>query len=174
MADQTIGPAQIRERALSTAVAAKELLTRLGGDYMTSPEARAAAKDMGMKGWPFYYAGRGGVLGHVGPEAIHAVFFFFPVELVHEHWATARDTSQSPALERVVDRYVDLQRVWADAHLASFREPDALQLADLLRYVAQGIESGLSPLASRAYRGLSGPQSERLVELLNAAVEAVG
>jgi hypothetical protein len=148
-----------------------------------------------------------------------------------------------------------------DAHLASFSEPDALQLADLLRYVAQGIESGLSPLAaawatmpepvaqrhrvvhwaqvlrehrgglhitavqmagldpleailagprgergarffqwpepyekpdnatrlfreeaeeitdelaSRAYRGLSEPQSERLVELLNAAVEAVG
>jgi hypothetical protein len=159
-ADETADPAERRERALSTAVAAKEPLSRLGGDYMTSREARTAAKDLGMKGWPFYFAGRGGVLGQVGPEAVHAVFCFFPVEHVHEQWATARDTSQSPALERVVDRYAELQRAWADAHLASFSEADALELADLLRDVAQGIETGLSPLAA-AWAAMPEPVAER-------------
>jgi hypothetical protein len=260
-ADETTEPAEIRERALSTGVAAKEPLYRLGGDYMTSQEARTVAKDLGMKGWPFYFAGRGGVLGPVGPEAVHAVFGFFPVEHVREQWATVLDTSRSPALDSVVDRYAGLQRDWADAHLDSLSEPDALELADLLRYVAQGLETGLSPLAAawammpepaaerhrmihwahvlreqrgglhitavqmtglspleailagprgedgakfyrwpepyekpddavillrekaeeitdelaaRAYRGLSGQQSERLVQLLNAAVAAIG
>src|SRR5215472_16670797 len=123
--DQADGPAEIRERALRTAVAAKESLYRLGGDYMTSQEARTAAKDLGMKGWPFYFAGRGGVLGNVEPDVVHAAFYFFPAEHVREHWGTARDTSRSPALEHVVGRYAELQRAWADAHLASLGEPDA-------------------------------------------------
>jgi hypothetical protein len=258
-ADQTIDPVVIRERALSTAVEAKGPLFSLGGDYMSSQEARTAAKDLGMKGWPFYFGGRGGVLGGVGPEVIHSVFFFFPIEHVTKSWNVARDPAQSPPLERVVDRFRDLQRVWADNHLTGLAEKDADELADLLRYVAQGIETGLSPLAaawgtmpepivprhrvvhwahvlreqrgglhiaavqmaglnpleailagslgtggakffvwpepydepdeatklfrdeaeeitdelaSRAYRGLDGPQSDRLVELLNLAVAA--
>jgi hypothetical protein len=159
-ADQTIDPAEIRERALSTAEAAKEPLYRLGGDYMTSQEARTVAKDLGMKGWPFYFAGRGGVLGPVGPEAVHAVFGFFPVEHIREQWATVQDTSRSPALDSAVDRYADLQRVWADAHLASFSEPDAVELAGLLRHVAQDIETGLSPLAA-AWAMMPEPTAER-------------
>lgn len=158
--DQTIDPAEIRERALSTGVAAKDLLYRLGGDYMTSQEARTAAKDQGMKGWPFYFAGRAGVLGDVGAEAVHAVFGFFPVEHVSAQWATVQDSAQGPALERVVDRYAGLQREWADAHLASFSEPDALELADLLRSVAQGMETGLSPLAA-AWAMMPEPTAER-------------
>ena len=146
-ADPTIDPTKIRERALSTATEAKVFISALGGDYMTSQEARTAAKDLGVKGWPFYFGGRVGVLGPVGPEVVHAVVGFFPIEHVVSSWTAARDP-QSPRLESIVDRYTALQRGWADAHLADLAEDDAAELAGLLRDVAGGIETGLSPLAA--------------------------
>src|SRR5690348_11577507 len=109
-ADPTLDPAVIRERALSTAVEAKDALYSLGGDYMYSQEARVAAKDLALHGWTFYFGGRVGVLGPVGYEVVHAVTAFFPVEHVQQYWNLAKDPSQGPPLERVVDRYRDLQR----------------------------------------------------------------
>jgi hypothetical protein len=151
-ADQTIypvtDPVAVRERSLSTAVEAKGPLFALGGDYMSSQEARPASKELGMRGWPFYFGGRAGVLGPVAPEVIHAVFCFFPFEHVLENWGAARDSSKSPSLERIVDRYRELQGEWADAHLADLSEADAAELADLLSGIAQTMETGLSPLAA--------------------------
>jgi hypothetical protein len=147
-ADPTIDPAAIRELALSTAVEAKQALSSLGGDYMSSQAARTAAKDLGMKGWPFYFGGRVGVLGPVPAEVVHAIVGFFPLELVAQSWTSARDPQQSPPLERIVDRYRDLQRKWSDEFLAAFPEDEAHELADLLRDIATGSETGLSPLAA--------------------------
>jgi hypothetical protein len=146
-ADPTIDPTKIRERALSTATEAKGPLHALGGDYMTSQEARVAAKDLGMKGWPFYFGGRVGVLGPVSADVVHAVVGFFPIEHVVESWTAARDPL-APRLDSIVDRYTALQRSWADAHLAGLAEEDAAELADLMRDVAAGMETGLSPLAA--------------------------
>jgi hypothetical protein len=147
-ADPTIDPAAIRELALSTAVEAKGALQALGGDYMSSQTARTAAKDLGMKGWPFYFGGRVGVLGPVPPEVVHAVVGFFPVDLALQSWTTARDPKQSPPLDRVVDRYRDVQRLWADEFLAALPEDEAHELADMLREIATSSETGLSPLAA--------------------------
>ncbi|GAA2041787.1 hypothetical protein GCM10009839_50340 [Catenulispora yoronensis] len=147
-ADPTNDPAAIRERALSAAVEAKSALFALGGDYMSSQAARVAAKDLGMKGWPFYFGGRVGVLGSVPPEVVHAIVGFYPLEHVVASWDVARDPRQSPPLERIVDRYRDLQRKWADEFLAPLPETDADELADLLRAVATSSETGLSPLAA--------------------------
>jgi hypothetical protein len=147
-ADPTTDPATIRERALSAAVEAKGALSMLGGDYMSSQEARTAAKDLALHGWTFYFAGRVGVLGRVPFEVVHAVTGFFPAEHVQKYWTLANDPSQSPALDRVVDRYRDLQRQWADAHLKGLAEEDAAELAGLLRDVAVTVETGLSPLAA--------------------------
>jgi hypothetical protein len=147
-ADPTNDPVVIRERALSTAVEAKGPLSILGGDYMASQEARVAAKDLGIGRWPFYFGGRGGVLGPVPAEVVHAVFCFFPAEHVHKNWGIARDAAASGPLERIVDRFADLQRVWADAHLSGLAESDAADLADLLAGVARTVETGMSPLAA--------------------------
>src|SRR2546429_9856078 len=102
-ADPTIDPADdpaaIRERALSTAVEAKRALSALGGDYMTSQAARTAAKDLGMRGWTFYFGGRAGVLGSVEPEVVHAIVGFFPAEHVVASWTVARDPRQSRSEE---------------------------------------------------------------------------
>jgi len=147
-ADPTTDPAAIRERALSAAVEAKGALYSLGGDYMSSQEARTAAQDLALHGWTFYFAGRVGVLGRVPFEVVHAVTGFFPGDHVQKHWALATDPSQSPPLDRVVDRYRDLQRQWADAHLKGFPDDDAAELADLLRDVAVTVETGQSPLAA--------------------------
>ncbi|NUR27993.1 MAG: hypothetical protein HOV83_19485 [Catenulispora sp.] len=141
-------PAAIRERALSAAVEAKGALFALGGDYMSSQAARTAAKDLGMRGWAFYFGGRVGVLGPVPPEVVHAIVGFFPAEHVTASWTAARDPKQSPPLDRIVDRYRDLQRKWADEFLAGLPEPEADELADLLRDIATGSETGLSPLAA--------------------------
>lgn len=153
-------PAAIRERALSTAVEAKGALSALGGGYMTSQAARIAAKDLGMKGWPFYFGGRIGVLGPVEPEVVHAIVGFFPAEHVRASWAVARDPRQSPPLDRTVDRYRDLQRKWADEFLAALPEADADELADLLRDIATTSETGLSPLAA-AWGAMPEPASPR-------------
>ncbi|MEZ0108415.1 hypothetical protein ABH920_002413 [Catenulispora sp. EB89] len=154
------GPAQIRELALSTAVEAKGALYTLGGDYMSSQAARTAAKDLGMKGWPFYFGGRVGVLGPVAPEVVHAVVGFFPTELAVQSWETARDPKQSPPLDRVVDRYRDVQRMWADEFLAALPEDEAHELADMLREIATTSETGLSPLAA-AWGAMPEPASAR-------------
>jgi hypothetical protein len=45
---------------------------------------------------------------------------------------------------------------------------------DATRLLREKAEEITDELASRAYRGLSGPRSQRLVELLNAAVAASG
>ncbi|MEY9862286.1 hypothetical protein ABH935_007931 [Catenulispora sp. GAS73] len=154
------GPVQIRELALSTAVEAKGALYTLGGDYMSSQAARTAAKDLGMKGWPFYFGGRVGVLGPVAPEVVHAVVGFFPAELAVRSWETARDPKQSPPLDRVVDRYRDVQRMWADEFLAALPEDEAHELADMLREIATTSETGLSPLAA-AWGAMPEPASAR-------------
>ncbi|NUR63261.1 MAG: hypothetical protein HOV87_32075 [Catenulispora sp.] len=159
-ADPTNDPAAIRERALSAAVEAKGALSALGGDYMSSQAARVAAKDLGMKGWPFYFGGRVGVLGPVPPEVVHAIVGFFPAEHVQASWGVARDPRQSPPLDRIVDRYRDLQRKWADEFLAALPESDADELADLLRDIAAGSETGLSPLAA-AWGAMPEPTSPR-------------
>jgi hypothetical protein len=159
-ADPTIDPAAIRELALSTAVEAKDALSSLGGDYMSSQAARTAAKDLGMKGWPFYFGGRVGVLGPVAPEVVHAIVGFFPAELVVQSWTTARDPKQSPPLDRVVDRYRDLQRKWSDEFLAALPEDEAHELADLLRDIATSSETGLSPLAA-AWGAMPEPAAAR-------------
>ena len=155
-----LDPAQIRELALSTAVEAKGALTALGGDYMSSQAARTAAKDLGMKGWPFYFGGRVGVLGPVAPEVVHAVVGFFPAELAVPSWTTARDPKQSPPLDRVVDRYRDVQRMWADEFLAALPEDEAHELADMLREIATTSETGLSPLAA-AWGAMPEPAAAR-------------
>ena len=149
-ADPTIDPASVRELALSTAVEAKAALTALGGDYMSSQAARTAAKDLGMKGWPFYFGGRVGVLGPVAPEVVHAIVGFFPAEPAVPSWTTARDPKQSPPLDRVVDRYRDVQRMWADEFLAALPEDEAHELADMLREIATDLRD--RPVA--AGRGL--------------------
>jgi hypothetical protein len=159
-ADPTIDPAAIRELALSTAVEAKGALYALGGDYMSSQAARTAAKDLGMKGWPFYFGGRVGVLGPVAPEVVHAVVGFFPTELAVRSWSTARDPKQSPPLDRVVDRYRDVQRMWADEFLAALPEDEAHELADMLREIATTSETGLSPLAA-AWGAMPEPAAAR-------------
>jgi hypothetical protein len=159
-ADPIDDPATVRERALSAAVEAKAALSALGGDYMSSQAARVAGKDLGMKGWPFYFGGRVGVLGPVAPEVVHAIVGFFPVAHVVASWTTARDPKQSPPLDRIVDRYRDLQRKWADEFLAALPETDADELADLLRYIATGSETGLSPLAA-AWGAMPEPVSPR-------------
>jgi len=157
---ELFGPVQIRELALSTAVEAKGALTALGGDYMSSQAARTAAKDLGMKGWPFYFGGRVGVLGPVAPEVVHAVVGFFPADLAVPSWSTARDPKQSPPLDRVVDRYRDVQRMWADEFLAALPEDEAHELADMLREIATTSETGLSPLAA-AWGAMPEPASAR-------------
>jgi len=46
---------------LATAVAAKPVVTGLGGAFMISSEAKAAGAEHGYRGWQLYVAGRVGV-----------------------------------------------------------------------------------------------------------------
>ncbi|HVB27272.1 MAG TPA: hypothetical protein VNE21_05110 [Mycobacteriales bacterium] len=70
--------------------AAKEPVGRLGGAFMLDAECRQRGLDLGYSAWPYYYGGRGGVLGDVDPDVVAAAFVFFAPEVVRKAWERAR------------------------------------------------------------------------------------
>ncbi|MFB7244247.1 hypothetical protein ACFCYX_17505 [Streptomyces populi] len=116
----------------------KDDVRRLGGSFMKSPEARRAAADIGMTRFGYYFRGRGGVLGPVGPEVTAAVFGFFPVEFVRRH---CRAAAQAP---EITDRYAESCRAWGRRCLAGFSS--AARLAELLEAVADRVDVPGLPL----------------------------
>ncbi|MGZ4626223.1 MAG: SCO6745 family protein [Kineosporiaceae bacterium] len=89
---------------------AKGAVVALGGGFMISPEAKAAGKDGGYRGWQLYMAGRGGVLGADAPaEVVSAAMGFFSPEMVRVNWEAGRAIRPVPD---TVERYAEACRDW--------------------------------------------------------------
>lgn len=58
----------------------------LGAMHYFGPKAKAAAEGLGIDGFRFYFAGRGGVLGAVSPEVLSAAFGYFNPETINKIW----------------------------------------------------------------------------------------
>jgi hypothetical protein len=125
------------------AAALKDPIARLGGGFMLSAEAKAAGKEAGLRGWQFYFIGRGGVLGDVHPDVVAAGLAFFPIESVREGWTAARAVLTP---DEGVRRFTAVCHDWGRRHLAEAKDLD--RLAPLLERVAADADpAGLSLFA---------------------------
>lgn len=82
--------------ARAVTIDVKTQIRRLGGTFVKGAEARRDAAALGLAGFPYYFAGRGGVLGDVDPDAVAALFPFFPAELVRSGVRTPGGMATAP------------------------------------------------------------------------------
>ena len=111
-------------------------IASVGGRFMMWIPALKKGTALGFpKGWYFYAAGRGGVLGDVDADVVAAAFVYFPADVVRERWDTARTVMppQQAALE-----YAAACQDWGREHLTGV--PDLDRLASLLAIVADNAD----------------------------------
>jgi hypothetical protein len=72
------------------AAAAKHAVLDLGGAFGNDPKTMRRARQIGLTGWAFYVAGRGGALGEVHPDTVAAAMGFIAPEAVRDGWDAAR------------------------------------------------------------------------------------
>ena len=114
---------------------------RLGGAWMMTPEATTRGEELGLKGWAFYYLGRGGVLGEVDASVVAATFVFFPPELLRKGWERGQ---QVLTVAQAHEHYVQLCLDWGRKKFASWA--GAGRLADLLTEAAVAADVSGIPL----------------------------
>jgi hypothetical protein len=73
-----------------TAATARAAVHELGGAFAEDPKTLRRARQLGLTGWSFYVAGRGGALGDVRPDTVAAALGFIAPEAVRDGWDTAR------------------------------------------------------------------------------------
>jgi hypothetical protein len=127
-----------------TAAAARPVVTVLGGAFMISSEAKAAGKAGGYRGWPLYFAGRGGVLGPAPIEVVESVFAFHAPELLG--WSWPAGLAVRP-VEETVATYADVCRAWGRRHYTATDGTE--RLAELLARVVAAAD----PLGWPLYAG---------------------
>jgi len=135
-----------------TAAAAYPAVREFGNAFAEDARTLRRARQLGLTGWAFYVAGRGGVLGDVDPETLAAALGFVAADAVRDGWEAAR---------RVV-----APRQIAEHHLAEccrwgrdkFEDlPGASRLAELARRVVVSADAGGLPLFA-AWRAMPVPE----------------
>lgn len=153
-----------------TAAAARDIVVEFGGAFMTSPEAKAAGKEYGYRGWQLYMTGRAGVLGDVPVEVVEAAVGFFDPGLVRFGWEGGRAVAP---LHETVDRYVEVCRAWGRHRLGDL--PEVERLGELLEAVGSSADAAGWPLFA-GWRALPLPDDGpgRVAQLLQVLREHRG
>lgn len=127
---------------LETAAAAADPIVGVGGGFMIWRPTLKRGPQLGFpKGWAFYFAGRGGVLGDVVPDVIAAAFLYFPLERVRSEWLAGRAVMEPPAAAAA---YAEACQDWGREHLS---DVDRLErLVELMRRVAAAADPAGAPL----------------------------
>lgn len=112
-------------------------LNALGVKYMLDPATGAIGKAAGYpRGFAFYMAGRGGVLGDVDPDVIYAAFMFFDKDLVTSAWNQGIAVEGPGPASR---RYAGAADAWAVANMKP--SADLPRFTELARKVVDGVDS---------------------------------
>lgn len=153
-----------------TAQGCGSAIHRLGGAFMSDPATAGYGQPLGLQGWPFYYAGRCGVLGDVEPDVVVSATVFIPAHVVAKGWARARGTGR---LADGVEAYARACADWGEHHLSAV--DGAERLAVLLERVVDAASVVNAPLFA-GWRAVSRPLSPpaRLALLLHLARELRG
>lgn len=111
------------------ASAVRPSLHGLSTAFGECPKTLRRARQMGLSGWAFYVAGRGGVLGAVRAETAAAALGFIEVDAVTDGWESASQVT-TPA-EVAATRLAECCR-WGADHLSGLSGLDRLvELASL-------------------------------------------
>ncbi|MYW05850.1 hypothetical protein [Streptomyces sp. SID3343] len=131
------------DTARATASAVKKTV-QAGGAFFFAPTTIARGAELGLDGVTLYVAGRGGVLGDVGDDAVVAAFHHFAPGTLIPLWAAGAKVSP-PA--RTGALYAECARAWGREHLADL--PDVERLAHVTTRIIRANDLGaLAPLYS--------------------------
>ena len=75
------------------AAAGKRAILKLGGAFSHDPRTMRKARQLGLTGWAFYVAGRGGALGDVRADTVAGVLGFIAPEAVRDGWERPQQSS---------------------------------------------------------------------------------
>jgi hypothetical protein len=118
-----------------TAGAARRALLELGGAAAHDPKTMRRARQLGLTGWAFYVAGRGGALGDVRSDTVAAAMAFIAPEAVRSGWDAARKVAPPP--EIAAHSLAECCR-WGAENLESFYGlPRLIELAERVVVEAQ-------------------------------------
>jgi hypothetical protein len=150
--------------------ATKQTISKTGGAFMLTPATMERGAELGFAPFPWYYAGRCGVLGDVDPDVVHAAMVFFPQSMVHKAWKKGIAVL---APQEASARYAEACQAWGRVHLA---EADGLdRLCVRLEELAAAIDPVGMPLFA-GWRALPLPDDApgRAAQLLNVLREHRG
>jgi hypothetical protein len=134
--------------------ATKRSVQALGGAPTTCPKTLQRSRELGLSGWAFTIAGRGGVLGDVRPEVVAASLGLIAPEAVHAGWEAAR--AVVPPAQVAAEVMTQVRR-WGAENLRS--TPRVERLAELTKRVARAADPAGLPLFA-AWRGASRPLAD--------------
>ncbi|MFC0528116.1 SCO6745 family protein [Phytohabitans kaempferiae] len=133
------------------AAAAKASVLELGGAFSEDPRTLRRARMMGLSGWAFYVAGRGGALGDVRTDTVAAALGFIAPDAVVDGWEAARRVL--PPMEVAAKRLAECCR-WGAERLESF--PRVERLAELVQRIVVSADPAGMPLFA-AWRAMPVP-----------------
>jgi len=131
-------------RALSDAVS--PIFGDIGSKYMLDAATAEIGKAAGYPdGFSFYFAGRGGVLGDVDADVIHAAFMFFDQGIVRKMWERG---VKIEGARKAGTRYAGAADAWGKAHLANFSN------AARFNVLAEKVVASVDPVGLSLFAGL--------------------
>lgn len=123
------------------ATAAKPGVLELGGAFNDDPRTLRRARVMGLSGWAFYVAGRGGALGDVRTDTVAAALGFIAPEAVVDGWEAARRVATP--MDVAAARLAECCR-WGNENLGDFALLD--RLTELVQRIVVSADPAGMPL----------------------------
>ena len=134
-----------------TAALTRTTVQELGGAFAEDPKTLRRARQLGLTGWAFYVAGRGGALGDVRPDIVAAALGFIAIDAVRDGWESARRVT-TPS--QVAEHHLAECCRWGRDRLDAF--PAVSRLVDLAQRVVLSADGAGLPLFS-AWRSMPIP-----------------
>ena len=134
----------------------------LGSAFYFIPETTAKGKELGLDGFRFYFAGRGGVLGDVEAPVIASAFGYWNSDLVAKMWNSALEKIGARDAAR---RYMTCAHDLGRAKFAGVADLDAFNAA-AEKVVAAADPAGLALFAGIAAEPLADDAPARAMQLV--------
>jgi hypothetical protein len=135
-----------------TAAAARPAVREFGNAFAEDARTLRRARQLGLTGWAFYVAGRGGALGDVDPEVVAAALGFVATDAVRDGWEAARRVLPPP---QVAEHHLAESCRWGRERFDDL--PGAGRLVELATRVATAADAGGLPLFA-AWRAMPVPE----------------
>ncbi|MDP9797785.1 hypothetical protein J2S43_006297 [Catenuloplanes nepalensis] len=133
------------------AAAAKAHILRLGGAFAEDPLTLQRARRLGLSGWAYYVAARGGALGDVRADTVAAALGFIAPDAVSDGWDAA--ATVLPPSKIAAEHLTECAR-WGVERLSTF--PRLARLIELCRRVVLAADPAGLPLFA-AWRAMPVP-----------------